>query len=189
MPPHNVITEMNKYYAAGGAEPADFRDVAPKMDAIAESTSGTGVTVDGVLMKDSGVTAAGVTSTAITNTVGFLDTDNEAIAATTGGGTTGLIPAGTTFCTVTSDSADKQISLPLASVGQRLAILVGATGCELISAVAGHKVNNVVVGATNEAALVATTTYYLHYVAEDTWTMQGITNLGAVETPVVPNAL
>jgi hypothetical protein len=41
---------------------------------------------------------------------------NAAVTATVGGGTTGLIPAGASFVTVTSDNADKQISLPAATL-------------------------------------------------------------------------
>lgn len=111
------------------------------------------------------------------------------VTATTGGATTGLIPAAARFVTVTSDSADKQISLPAADIGKELTIKVGSTGCELISAVAAHKVNNVTVGATNEAALTANNTYILIYVAANTWIMSGYTNLGAVQTAVIPDAL
>lgn len=113
----------------------------------------------------------------------------SAVTATTGGGTTGLIPAGASFVVVTSDSADKQISLPAASVGDRIRILVGATGCELISAVAAHKVNDVTVGATNEAALTATNLYDCQYVATNTWVVIGYTKLGAVQAALVPDAL
>ena len=119
----------------------------------------------------------------------YSDPTSAAVTATTGGATTGLIPAAANFVTVTSDSADKQISLPAAAVGKTLTIKVGSTGCELISAVADHKVNNVVVGATNEAALTANNTYLLQYVAANTWIMTGWTNLGAVQTAVVPDAL
>lgn len=115
--------------------------------------------------------------------------DSDAVTATAGGGTTGLIPAGSSFVVVTSDNATKQISLPAASVGDRIRILVGATGCELISAVATHKVNNVTVGATNEAALTATNMYDCQYLATDTWIVIGYTNLGAVQAALVPDAL
>jgi len=111
------------------------------------------------------------------------------VTATTGGGTTGLIPAGTTFAVITSDSADKQISLPAASVGDRIRILVGATGCELISAVAAHKVNDVVVGATNEAALTALNLYDCQYVATNTWVVIGYTKLGAVQSALIPDTI
>lgn len=119
----------------------------------------------------------------------YCNPTEVAVTATTGGGTTGLIPATANFVTVTSDNVDKQVSLPTASVGKTLTIKVGSTGCELISAVAAHKVNNVVVGATNEAALTANNTYFLQYVAANTWIMTGWTNLGAVQTAVIPDAL
>lgn len=114
----------------------------------------------------------------------------SAVTATADGLTTGLIPATAQHVEVTSDTATKQVSLPAATNGKRLTIRVIATGCELISAVAGDKVNNVVVGATNEAALVAGTLYSLQYVeATENWIMTGLTALGAVETPVIPDAL
>lgn len=112
-----------------------------------------------------------------------------AVTATTGGGTTGLIPAGSTHITVTSDSVNKTISLPAASVGDVIRIKMGATGCELISSVATHKVNDVLVGATNEAALVATNIYRCEYVATDEWIVTATTKLGAVVTALVPDAL
>lgn len=119
----------------------------------------------------------------------FQVRDSVSVTATVGGGTTGLIPAGSSLVVVTSDNADKQISLPAASVGDEISILVGATGCELISAVAAHTVNNVVVGATNEAALTATNLYVCKYVATNTWVVVGYTKLGAVEAALVPDAL
>lgn len=111
------------------------------------------------------------------------------VTATTGGGTTGLIPATANFVEVTSDDANKQISLPAATVGKRLRIKVGATGCELISAVAAHQVNDVVVGATNEAALVANAIYLAQYVATNKWVLTGHTSLGAAIAAIVPDAL
>ncbi|MEE9597972.1 MAG: hypothetical protein V3V96_14460 [Acidiferrobacterales bacterium] len=120
---------------------------------------------------------------------GMQDHGNEAITATTGGGTTGLISQGTKSITVTSDSANKQISLPAATVGDEIWIQMPATGCELISAVAGHKVNNVIVGATNELALVGTSLYHCKYVALNAWIVRGFTNLGADEAALVPDAL
>ena len=112
-----------------------------------------------------------------------------AVIATADGLTTGLIVATAQFVTVTSSVATKQISLPAAIAGKKLTIVGPTNGCELISVVAGDKVNTVVVGATNEAALVAGTVYTLIYDGTDNWVMTGIDALGAVETPVVPNAL
>jgi len=77
----------------------------------------------------------------------------QAVTATSDGLTTGLITAGKNFITVTSADANNQITLPASSVGTVIKILVGATGCELVCATAGDKINDVVCGATNEAAL------------------------------------
>ena len=111
-----------------------------------------------------------------------------AVTATTGGGTTGLIPAGASYVTVTSDNADKQISLPAGYVGQVLRILVGTTACELISAVAADKVNEVTVGATNELALTAEALYTCVYTKSGFWIVTGLTKLGAAQAALVPDA-
>lgn len=114
----------------------------------------------------------------------------DAATATTGGGTTGLLVAGAdVFTTVTSDSADKQISLPAGTVGDRHRILVGTTGCELISSVAADKVNEVTVGATNELALTAEALYLCQYTKSGYWIVTGTTKLGAAQSALVPDAL
>ena len=113
----------------------------------------------------------------------------QSVTATTGGGTTGLITGGTRFVTVTSDSADKQISLPAGTVGDEIRILVGTTGCELISAVAADKVNEVTVGATNELALTAEALYHCQYTKSGFWIVIGRTKLGADQAALVPDAL
>lgn len=111
-----------------------------------------------------------------------------AVTATTGGATTGLIPAGASYVTVTSDNADKQISLPAGFVGQVLRILIGTTACELISVVAADKVNEVVVGATNELALTAEALYTCVYTKSGFWIVTGLTKLGAAQAALVPDA-
>lgn len=112
-----------------------------------------------------------------------------AVNATVGGGTTGLIPATANYVTATSDQADKQISLPAATIGKVMRILVAGAACELISAVAAHKANDIVVGATNEAALVQDALYTCQYVATNTWIVTGETKLGARIAAIVPDAL
>jgi len=114
---------------------------------------------------------------------------NAAVTATTGGGTTGLIPAGASFVTVTSDNADKQISLPAGTVGDEIEILVGTTACELISAVTADKINEVQVGATNELALTAEALYRCKYTKSGFWIVTGTTKLGAAIAALVPDAL
>ena len=133
--------------------------------------------------------AADVTSVQAEVTEQIAGGTTTDVTATADGLTTGLIPATAQHVEITSDDATKQVSLPAATNGKYITLRVIATGCELISAVAGDKVNDVVVGATNEAALVAGTLYQLQYVeATENWVMQGLTALGAVETAVIPDA-
>jgi hypothetical protein len=113
----------------------------------------------------------------------------EAVIATADGLTTGLISATAQYVQITCDTITKQVSLPAASENKILTLLCAVTGCELISSVAADKVNTVVVGATNEAALIAGTRYTLVYDGIDNWRMTGVTALGAAEAPVVPDIL
>ncbi len=82
-----------------------------------------------------GVLALDVAGTTVSTVraAGVQDNANNAVTATDGGGTTGLIPVGASFCTVTSASANHSISLPAATVGDRIWLQIGATGCELDS--------------------------------------------------------
>lgn len=117
----------------------------------------------------------------------------DAVIATTGGGGTGLIAAVAQFIKITSDDANKQISLPAAVIGKVIRGSIGANGCEIISAVATDKINDVVVGATNEAAILANTNFELVYFATDNWRLitydiKGEVNVNGA-TPVVPDAL
>jgi hypothetical protein len=113
----------------------------------------------------------------------------QAVTATVGGGTTGLIPAGASFCTVTSDNADKSISLPAGTVGDVLRFLITGAACELIAVTALDKVNDVVVGTTNELALTQDALYRAEYVAANKWIVTGVTKLGAAIAALVPDAL
>ncbi len=119
---------------------------------------------------------------------GLQDRGNEARTVTTNGDGTGFISSGTKFVTVTSDLVTKRLSLPAAAIGDIIIISTPATGCELVSAVAGHKVNNVVVGATNELLLVADSTFRCEYIKVSTWIVRGFTNLGANLAALVPDA-
>lgn len=111
-----------------------------------------------------------------------------AVTATVGGGTDGLIPAGTQLAIVTSDTATKQISLPAASVGDEIEIYVTGKACELISAVTAHTVNGVQVGATNQLALVQDSLYRCKYVATNKWIVTGTSKLGEIENALTPDA-
>lgn len=120
---------------------------------------------------------------------GYEEGNVATVTATTGGATTGLIPADAKIVTVTSDSANKQISLPAGEIGKELTIVVGTTACELISSVAADKVNEVVVGATNELALTAEGIYWCRYTKAGCWVVTGTTKLGAAIATLVPDAL
>jgi len=114
----------------------------------------------------------------------------QSVTPTVGGATTGLITAGSRFVTVINGAdANSQISLPAGTVGDEIKILVGTTGCELISAVAADKVNEVTVGATNELALTAEALYICRYTKSGFWIVVGRTKLGADQAALVPDAL
>lgn len=117
----------------------------------------------------------------------FDEANARTLTATAAGA---QIDADASFVTVTSDTATKIVFLPAAVDGKRLDLFVVATGAELRSIVAADKLNNVVVGATNEGALVAATLYSLTYNATTgNWTMNGVLAAGTVAPLVVPDAV
>ncbi|KKM80626.1 hypothetical protein LCGC14_1337930, partial [marine sediment metagenome] len=131
-----------------------------------------------VLVDEEIVAGVGVQSTA------------TAVTATVGGASTGLIPRNARIVVVTADVATKQISLPSTIVGMQITIITPtANGVELISVDAGDKVNDVDVGATNEAALVADSHYELTCISATEWIMVGYDKLGAHIAPIVPDSL
>jgi hypothetical protein len=157
---------------------------------LAGNAHGSGT--DGVLGLGTSNTSAinmGAAGILTRNAGHFQAGGNAAVTATVGGGTTGLIPAGASFVTVTSDNADKQVSLPAGTVGDCIRILVGGTACELISAVAADKVNEITVGATNELALTAEALYTCTYTKSGFWIVTGETKLGARIAALVPDVL
>lgn len=83
------------------------------------------------------------------------------VTATADGLTTGLIADGTTFATVTSDSATKYVTLPAitsAGIGQTLDIYVGANGYELVTpASSNNTINTVDSDQTNQLDVAANT--------------------------------
>jgi hypothetical protein len=81
--------------------------------------------------------------------------------ATDDGTTTGAITSGSTFVTVTSAGATKQIALPAitsASIGQSIDLYVGANGYELITpASSNNTINTVDSDGTNQLDVAANT--------------------------------
>ena len=76
------------------------------------------------------LTDGGTVSKATTFSKGF-QASSQAITATADGLTTGIIPTGATFVTVTSAGANNIILLPPPTPGTIVYIFVGANGCEL----------------------------------------------------------
>jgi len=112
------------------------------------------------------------------------------ITATSDGSGNGKLPPHVTHATVgvTTDAND-QVTLPSNVIGHRVTLVIGATGAELICADAAAKINNVVCGATNEAALTADSHYLCECISATEWIVRGVTALGADQAALVPDAL
>lgn len=96
-----------------------------------------------------------------------------AATATTDGLNDGLVLAGETFVTVTSDSATKLVTLPAcaaAGVGQTVDLYVGATGYELVTpASSGDTISTVDSDGTNQLDVPANTLVRLIQVSATGW--------------------
>jgi len=112
---------------------------------------------------------------------------NSQTLAATADGTLAYVNPETDILFVTSAAADNWFYMPAAVSGKRMTINVAAT-CEVRSAVAADKMNNVVIGATNEAPLIAGATYDARYVAGN-WLITGVDAEGVAVAAVVPNAV
>ena len=103
--------------------------------------------------------------------------------------TTGIIAAGTGVVAVTSDDANKILTLPTAVVGNTIWVFAGATGFEVRTpAASGATINAVDSDGTNEAAIPANTTSLFVCTGADEWILANWTTLGAVTTAIVPDA-
>lgn len=114
---HNVASEI-----AASNTAVDYGADGIKADVIAESTAATGVTADGVLLKDSGITASG------TNTLSGATTVSAVLSRTGGDKTPMISVADATPYTVLAAnsgkihlianvSADTTFNLPTAAAG------------------------------------------------------------------------
>lgn len=83
------------------------------------------------------------------------------VTATDDGLTTGLIPSGSTFASITSAGATKAVTLPSitsASIGQTIDLYVGANGYELLTpASSNNTINTVDSDGTNQLDVAANT--------------------------------
>lgn len=141
-----------------------------KQDTIAEKTVATGVTVDGVLLKD------GLAGKAITAT------------ATTGATGTAILTGADQFVTIVSDHADKIIVLPAVTgiVGAVIRGHVSSSGCEIRTNATGTYINNI--NGDVESAIPADTTIKVEAVTTTDWILTTVDVSGAVQV-VVPDAV
>jgi hypothetical protein len=149
---------------------------AAAYDSLSESTSGAGVTIDGALIKDGSFVGKQATAT-----------------ATAAGLTTGALTGADQFVTVTSGSADSVICLPAEAttpIGTKIRGWVGANGFEL-RPIAAEAATTTINGVTTsvEAAIPATTLFVVEKVAANTWILTATTELGAVITAIIPDAV
>ena len=120
--------------------------------------------------------------------------DVTTATATADGLTTGLLTGTNQFVTVTSGNAAHIVCLPEDStcpVGTTIKGWVGANGFELRSLASNttQVINDVTAGVTNEAAIPATTMFTVTKVADLTWVLTAVDELGAVITAIVPDAV
>jgi len=103
------------------------------------------------------------TQTLTNKTVGgpSLQPTAVAVIATAAGLTTGTIPDGTSFASVTSSAANQQVILPAPTPGLLLRIYVGANGFDLKSSAPATVAINGGTGSAVKSAVPANTTVYL----------------------------
>lgn len=187
-------------------EATDFEDdvtLKGAIDLIFSGTTGQSEVVvqtnlaDALSVKDSAgdlivvCTTTGAQSITITPLLSGakIQTTATAVTATADGLTTGAIPAGASFVAVTSDNADKIVTLPAPVVGHVVRIQVGATGCELRTVASSNvKINDVDADGTNELALAADQHYICECISATEWIVRGFTALGADAAALVPDA-
>ena len=116
----------------------------------------------------------------------------QLVTATADGLTTGLIDDDTDSVVVTSADANHIITAPLIPdsswIGNKIIkIKVGATACELRTPATSNQTINNVDSDASEALLTANNFYFLICTLATGWILTGYTNLGAVQTPVIPD--
>ena len=127
----------------------------------------------------------------------MLDYDGEPtvreITATVDGLTTGLIvPTDEWLDVIAGGDANAIITLPALSEvsnGKTFEGYIGATGCELRTpANSGEKINNVDSDGTQEAAIPATTYFWVKKISDSVgWLLVAETELGARIAAIVPD--
>lgn len=112
------------------------------------------------------------------------------VTATADGLTTGLIPEGTGFASITAANAAHIITLPSIEddmIGCIIRGFVGANGCKLRTpASSNQKINNVDSDGTATATIAANSMIALYCIGANDWLLTAWSNLGAVLTAIVP---
>jgi len=137
----------------------------------------------------------------VTDTTGGLKVDghstftkgvqasSQALTATADGLTTGITPIGASFCTVTSDNADKVVTLPATVVGNIIYYYCAANGFELETpAASDDTINTVDCDGTNQLACSALSLYKAVCVADGVWIVTGEGADGADPGTLTPDA-
>lgn len=166
MSQHRLQDDINKQVAVGDA--LDFGTDGIKADVIAESTSAGGVTIDGVVCKDSAVTASGGVTAAITgnvtgNVTGNLDgavtvssVTYDVDAVTSAGGNQATATAITgPFTVITAGNNAVGAVLPSATAGLAIKIVNPSANGALIYPAAGDAIN--ALGANNAIEMATVT--------------------------------
>ena len=187
-------------------EAVDFEDdvtLKGAIDVIFSGTTGQSEVVvqtnlaDALSVKDSAGDLIVICTTTGSQSITFtplitgskIQTTATAVTATANGLDAGIIPVGASFVVVTSDNADKIITLPAPVVGHVVRIQVGATGCELRTVADSNvKINDVDSDGTNELALAADQHYICECISATEWIVRGFTALGADAAALVPDA-
>ena len=192
--------------AAGASKFSISAEGATVIDGVAEGTAALTLTTGDILVSDGDIhvdagdvafdedaTVGGtlIVTGAATFTAG-AQSSAAAVTATADGLTTGLIPAGTRYVTITAGAdANSIVTLPAPVVGNIITAYIGATGVEVRTvALSNVKINNVDAdGGAAEAALPATTLATFTAVSATEWILQAVDELGAVITAIVPDAV
>lgn len=103
------------------------------------------------------------------------------------GDDTSVIPAGTSFVSVTSTNADHVIVLPPPVIGNSIVIHVGGNGYELQTSSPGSLTLNNVSGVGTELAVAANVVIRCTCVSTTAWIAEKISNVGAPAGGGTPN--
>lgn len=151
---------------------------------------GSGLNVTGPVSVAGATTLTGAVSVVGTLSASLgVQASAQAVTATVAGLTTGLVPAGARFVSVTSADANHIVTLPAAVIGTIIDFWVGANGCEIRTPAASNvTINDVDSDGTNELAIPATTHVRATCVTATGWIVDAWNELGADIAALVPDA-